>query len=75
MPMRRRTLDGRCTACVDVLAIEQDLSLGARAGIVSCMRLRHRSSVDLPQPDGPMIAVTCPSWKAMSTSRTVRVEP
>ena len=24
------------------------------------MRLTHRSSVDLPQPDGPMIAVTLP---------------
>ena len=31
----------------------------ARApGISSCMRLMQRTSVDLPQPDGPMIAVT-----------------
>ncbi len=29
-------------------------------GTVSCMRLRQRRSVDLPQPDGPMIAVTRP---------------
>ena len=31
----------------------------ARApGISSCMRLMQRTSVDLPQPDGPIIAVT-----------------
>src|SRR2546428_7529156 len=33
-------------------------------GIVSCIRFRHRMSVDLPHPDGPMIAVT--SWSAKS---------
>src|SRR2546421_7396560 len=27
-------------------------------GIVSCIRLRHRIRVDLPQPEGPMTAVT-----------------
>ncbi len=27
-------------------------------GITSCIRLRVRSTVDLPQPDGPMKAVT-----------------
>jgi len=31
----------------------------ARApGISSCMRLMHRTTVDLPEPEGPMIAVT-----------------
>ena len=34
-------------------------SPSARApGISSCMRLMQRTSVDLPQPDGPIIAVT-----------------
>src|SRR6056297_3984697 len=28
----------------------------------SFMRLRHRSRVDLPQPDGPMRAVTWLAW-------------
>ena len=28
-------------------------------GTTSCMRLRHRMKVDLPQPEGPMMAVTC----------------
>src|SRR5258705_11347119 len=27
--------------------------------MTSCMRLRVRMNVDLPQPDGPMSAVTC----------------
>src|SRR5947209_20336036 len=30
-------------------------------GMVSCMRLRQRTKVDLPQPEGPMMAVT---WRA-----------
>ena len=35
------------------------ISPSARApGISSCMRLMQRTSVDLPQPDGPIIAVT-----------------
>ena len=42
--------------------------------MTSCMRLRVRSTVDLPQPDGPMKAVTdfagicmltfCTAWKS-----------
>src|SRR5215469_12560527 len=35
-------------------------SPSARAsGLVSCMRLRQRMKVDLPQPEGPMTAVAC----------------
>src|SRR5678815_4217148 len=44
-------------------------------GTVSCMRLRHRSSVDLPQPDGPMIAVTSRSRNVIETSRTASADP
>src|SRR5258708_36703863 len=44
-------------------------------GIVSCMRLRQRSSVDLPQPDGPMIAVTSFGGTSSVTSRTACVSP
>src|SRR5215213_7963762 len=40
------------------------------SGTVSCIRLRQRSRVDLPHPDGPMIAVTCPWWKSTDTPRT-----
>jgi hypothetical protein len=45
------------------------------SGTVSCIRLRQRSSVDLPQPDGPMIAVTSFCGKVSATSRTAWVEP
>ena len=31
-----------------------------RRGIISCIRLRIRRNVDLPQPDGPISAVTLP---------------
>src|SRR5215469_9381889 len=35
-------------------------SPSARAsGLVSCMRLRQRMKVDLPQPEGPITAVAC----------------
>src|ERR1700722_8103189 len=44
-------------------------------GTVSCIRLRHRSNVDLPQPDGPMIAVTSRSGKSNDTLRTACVLP
>src|SRR5215213_7874861 len=44
-------------------------------GIVSCIRLRHRSRVDFPQPEGPMIAVTSLARKSSDTSRTALVAP
>src|SRR5690348_931600 len=37
---------------------------------VSCKRLRQRRNVDLPQPDGPMMAVTCLSCRSMLAPRT-----
>src|SRR5205809_2936399 len=38
-------------------------------GIVSCIRFRQRIRVDLPQPDGPMIAVTaCSSISSVMSS-------
>src|SRR5688500_5257325 len=36
-------------------------------GIVSCMRFRHRRKVDLPHPEGPMMAVTRRSSKLSDT--------
>jgi hypothetical protein len=35
--------------------------------IVSFMRLRVRRKVDLPQPDGPMKAVTFSGWTSIET--------
>ena len=45
---------------VEILAVEEDLPRSVRApGVSSCMRLRQRRKVDLPQPLGPMMAVMC----------------
>src|SRR3569623_565541 len=44
-------------------------------GTVSCMRFRQRRKVDLPQPDGPMIAVTRRSVMFMVTSFTACTLP
>jgi hypothetical protein len=44
---------------VDVLAVERDVAADAAPSMVSFMRFRQRRKVDLPQPDGPISAVTC----------------
>ncbi len=36
--------------------------------MMSFIRLRHRRSVDLPQPDGPISAVTFLSGNSIETS-------
>ena len=60
MPIARRTADDVDVVAVDVVVVEAAPRPSARApGISSCMRLMQRTSVDLPQPDGPIIAVTC----------------
>ena len=44
-------------------------------GTVSFIRLKHRSTVLLPQPDGPMNAVISLWWMSRNTSRTALNEP
>ena len=44
-------------------------------GISSCMRLMQRTIVDLPQPDGPMMAVTSLAGKSMSMPLTAWIAP
>jgi hypothetical protein len=44
-------------------------------GITSCIRLRVRSTVDLPHPDGPMNAVTLRGSICMPTPETARNLP
>src|SRR3989454_9304749 len=44
-------------------------------GVTSCMRFRQRSRVLLPQPEGPMIAVTVFAGNKSETSRTARCCP
>ena len=52
---------GAHVGAVDVLAIEQDLAVHGGPGTSSCIRLSRRRKVDLPQPEGPMRAVTSPA--------------
>ena len=59
MPIRCRTSTGSTLGAVEVLAVVEDRALDARrVGIRSFMRLKQRMNVLLPQPDGPMNAVT-----------------
>ena len=44
---------------LDVLAVEQDRPVTRAPAMVSFMRFRQRRKVDLPQPEGPIIASTC----------------
>ena len=57
MPIRLRTSTGRPPG-VEVLAVVEDRAVHPRVGIRSFMRLKQRMKVLLPQPDGPMKAVT-----------------
>ena len=59
MPIRRRTSTGSTLGPVEVLAVVEDACPSTlRAGMRSFIRLKQRMNVDLPQPDGPMNAVT-----------------
>src|SRR5574342_797017 len=44
-------------------------------GVSSCIRLRQRRKVDLPQPEGPMTASTLRSGTARLTSLNTVAEP
>ena len=47
----------------------------AALGISSCMRLRIRRKVDLPQPDGPISAVTFPGSMVREIRSSTLLEP
>ena len=47
----------------------------AATGISSCIRLRIRRKVDLPQPEGPMRAVTLPGSMVSVTRSSTLFEP
>ena len=44
-------------------------------GVVSCMRFRERSSVVLPQPEGPISAVIRPAGKLIVTPLSANFAP
>src|SRR6266704_1536721 len=54
--------------------ISTDPSTRAR-GTVSCIRLKQRRSVDLPHPEGPMMAVTACCGISSDTFLTAATSP
>ena len=76
MPTVRRTRDRVDVVGVEVLVVEEDLAARpGRRGSTSCIRFRVRSRVDLPQPDGPMKAVTDRGSTVIRTSSTALKSP
>ena len=74
MPMRRRTAIGETPGPYSD-APRYCTSPSTRApGMRSFMRFSVRSTVVLPQPDGPMNAVISFSWMSSETSVTARNE-
>ena len=70
MPTRRRTSMVSTSGAYMSWPWYVMVPLMRAPGMRSFMRLKHRSTVDLPQPDGPIIAVIMFWPKSMSTSRT-----
>jgi hypothetical protein len=60
---------------IDILAVERDLAGRRALAIVSFIRLSVRRKVDLPQPDGPMNAVTLSMSTSIDTSLIACLSP
>ena len=70
MPTTRRTATGSTPLPYRSVPSSVDLPLTCAPGMTSCIRLSVRSRVDLPQPDGPMKAVTVRGSTVIETSST-----
>ena len=70
MPTTRRTATGSTPLPYRLVPSRSISPLTYAPGMTSCIRLMLRSSVDLPQPDGPMKAVTVRGSTVMETSST-----
>ena len=75
MPIWRRTPTGSTPGPYRSLPSSSRLPSTRAPGITSCMRLIERRNVDLPQPDGPISAVTVCGRIVMFTPSTARNEP
>ncbi len=70
MPITRRTATGSTPWPYRLVPSSSTLPLTWAPGITSCIRLIVRSTVDLPQPEGPMNAVTVRGSTVIVTSST-----
>ncbi len=75
MPIERRTATGSMSGPYRLCPSTITLPSTRAPGITSCMRFSDRSIVDLPQPDGPMKAVTDLARIVMVTPSTARKSP
>src|SRR6185437_10961720 len=75
IPMCRRTTIGFTSRAYRSRPSSMTRPATRAVGTVSCIRLRQRRKVDLPHPDGPMIAVTVPSAILIDTSRMACILP
>ena len=74
MPIRRRSTTGS-TVARDQLAVEPDFALDRELAIKSFIRLKQRSSVLLPQPDGPINAVILLRGMSIVMFLSARLDP
>ena len=75
MPMIRRTATGSTPGPYTSSSSSSTLPSTRAPGMTSCMRLSDRRKVDLPQPDGPISAVTDLGSMVMLTPATARNPP
>ena len=75
MPIWRRTATGSTPGSYSDCPSTTTLPSTRAPGITSCIRFSDRSMVDLPQPDGPMNAVTDLALMVMLTPSTARKSP
>ena len=75
MPIARRTATTSTRSSYTSVSSTITLPVARAPGISSCMRLMQRTSVDLPQPDGPISAVTLFGSKLRDSSFTACWSP
>ena len=75
MPTSRRTSTGSTSLAYRLRPSSSTSPLTWAPGMISCMRSSVRSTVDLPQPEGPMKAVTLFGSMFRLTSSTARKSP
>jgi hypothetical protein len=75
IPTRRRTDVGSLAGALTSSPSSSTRPLSEKLAITSFMRLKQRRIVDLPQPEGPMKAVTPCAGTVIDTSRTATVAP
>jgi hypothetical protein len=75
IPTWRRTSTGSTPLPYRSLPSTRTSPSTCAPGMTSCMRFSVRRKVDLPQPDGPMNAVTVRGSIVMETPSTARKSP